>query len=171
MTRKYYYIDSSGPDTNLQLYSLQQAKLYWRALEDDLATDGHQVEHFHERCVFLICTIGLSVSQLLGQNVPDLSQRVPSPIKIFESLVDKYNLKVDLKSEFKEFINTYDQCRHFGLTNNGRRHWEVSQLTFEKTRKMYEFGLEIWRVVISIYKNDDANDLSELNIEQVEYDV
>lgn len=76
MTRRYYFIDSSGPDTNLQLYSLIQAKQHWSALKKDLEK-SEEVEQFHERCVFIICTIGLSVSQLLGQNVPNPKERMP----------------------------------------------------------------------------------------------
>jgi hypothetical protein len=82
----YYFIDSNGEDTNLQLYSLKQAKLYWADLERDLA-ESEEVEHFHERCVFVICTMGLSVSQLLGQNNPQPNERVPPPSTIFNSLV------------------------------------------------------------------------------------
>mgnify|MGYP007053801879 CR=1 FL=1 len=78
--RRYYFIDSSGEDANLQLYSLKQAKLQWAALQDDLSVSD-QIEHFHEKCVFIICTIGLSVSQLLGQNNPAPTDRVPSPTK------------------------------------------------------------------------------------------
>ncbi|WP_432695587.1 hypothetical protein ACQUQP_13670 [Marinobacterium sp. YM272] len=170
MTHHYYFIDSSGPDTNLQLYSLQQAKLYWLALENDIE-ENDQVEHFHERCVFIICTIGLSVSQLLGQNIPEPSERVPSPSKIFESLVDKHNLHDGLKKQFKEFIDTYDHCRHFGLTNNGSRHWEVSQVTLDTTKRVYEFGLLVWETVIGIYRKDSESELEDLDLEDIEHEL
>ena len=170
MTRHYYYIDSSGPDTNLQLYSLQQAKLYWSALERDLA-DSDQVEHFHERCVFIICTMGLSVSQLLGQNIPEPSGRVPSPSNIFGSLIDKHKLDAHLKDQFREFVDTYDQCRHFGLTNDGSRHWEVSQLTLDKTRKFYSFGLVVWETIIGIFRKDPDNELEELDLSGIEQEL
>ncbi|TWT19425.1 hypothetical protein FQY83_13855 [Luteimonas marina] len=164
---RYYFIDSSGEDTNLQLYSLKQAKHQWATLQDDLSA-GDQVEHFHERCVFLICTIGLSVSQLLGQNNPEPSDRVPSPKSIFDSLVDRHRLDSTLKSKFKEFIDTYDHCRHFGLTNDGSRHWQVSQVTLDKTRETYEFGLLVWDTVISIFRRDPKNELDELDLSVVQ---
>ena len=163
----YYYIDSNGEDTNLQLYSLKQAKIYWSALEYDLA-QAEDVEHFHERCVFVICTMGLSVSQLLGQNNPTLGSRVPSPRKIFDDLVDMHGLDSLLKRDFHDFIETYDQCRHFGLTNDGSRHWQVSQVTLDKTRKQYEFGLLVWEIVIDIYRRVPGNSLDYLNLDEIE---
>ena len=165
--RRYYLIDSNGEDTNLQLYSLKQAKLYWAALTNDLA-QGRDVEHFHERCVFIICIIGLSVTQLLGQNNPVPGNRVPSPSKIFESLVDEHQLAHELKDQFREFVDTYDHCRHFGLTSDGSRHWQVSQVTLEKTRKLYEFGLFVWSTVIGIYRRDPHNELDDLDLDGIE---
>ena len=163
----YYFIDSSGADTNLQLYSLKQAKLHWTALQSDLA-GGTGVEHFHERCVFVICTIGLSVSQLLGQNNPAPDERVPSPKRIFDSLVDRHALDPGLKPKFQEFIDTYDHCRHFGLTNDGSRHWQVSQVTLEKTRDLYEFGLSVWDIVIAVFRQDPQNQLDDLDLTVVQ---
>lgn len=170
MARHYYYIDSCGEDTNLQLYALKQAKLYWAALQHDL-TQVEDCDYFHERCIFIICTMGLSVSQLLGQNNPTPSGRVPSPKDIFEALVDKHGLKPELKQVFRDFIETYDRCRHFGLTNDGSRHWHVSQVTLDKTRELYEFGLEVWKAVIDIYRRDPESDLEHLNLDQVEKDL
>ena len=164
---RYYFIDSSGEDTNLQLYSLRQAQLYWAELQRDLL-DGDEVEHFHERCVFVICTIGLSVSQLLGQNNPAPDGRVPRPKDIFDSLVDRHSLEPTLKLRFKEFIDTYDQCRHFGLTNNGSRHWQVSQVTLDRTRELYEFGLTVWDTVISVFRRDPQNQLDDLDLTVVQ---
>lgn len=163
----YYYIDSDGgDDTNLQLYSLKQAKLYWNLLESEVSS-GQAVVHLPERCVFIINIIGISVSQLLGQNNPKPSKRVPSPDKIFNSLVDKHKLDPRLKGHFKEFIDTYDHCRHFGLTDDYSRHFQVSQVTFDKTRKIYEFGLLVWDTVIAIYRNDSKNELGELDLKGI----
>ena len=166
--RRYYFIDSDGvEDTNLQLYALKQAKLQWASLQNDLSASDH-VESFHERCVFLICTLGLSVSQLLGQNNPVPDERVPSPRNIFDSLVDTHALDQDLKLRFKEFIDTYDQCRHFGLTSDGSRHWQVSQVTPDKTRELYDFGLLVWEIVIDLFRRDPQNKLDDLDLAVVE---
>ena len=164
---RYYFIDSNGEDTNLQLYSLKQAKLHWASLQHDLSV-GDEVEHFHERCVFIICTIGLSVSQLLGQNNPSPTNRVPSPASIFESLVDTHGLDPGLKLKFHEFISAYDHCRHFGLTTDGSRHWQVSQVTLDKTRKLYEIGLLVWDTVVEVFRRDRENELDELDLTEVE---
>lgn len=165
----YYFIDSDGENTNLQLYSLKQAKLHWASLEGDLS-ESNQVEHFHERCVFIICTMGLSVSQLLGQNNPEPSERVPSPYEIFKSLVDKHRLDPNLKEQFKEFIDIYDHCRHFGLTSDGSRHWQVSQVTLDKTRNFYELGLLVWNTVIDIYRQDPESALEDLELEKIQFE-
>ena len=164
---RYYYIDTSGEDTNLQLYALKQAKLQWSSLERDLAEHEH-VQHFHERCVYLICTMGLSVTQLLGQNNPEPSDRVPSPNVIFQALLERYGLDPELKNQFKDFIDTYDQCRHFGLTNDGKRHWQVSQVTLDRTRTLYEFGLFVWEIVIELFRQDPQSELDELDLANIE---
>lgn len=165
--RHYYFINTSGENTNLQLYSLKQAKLYWAALQCDLSS-GYGVEYFHERCVFVICTIGLSVSQLLGQNNPAPSDSVPSPKKIFDALVDRHRLDPALKLKFKEFIDVYDHCRHFGLTNDGSRYSQVSQVTLDKTRTQYEIGILVWDTVIGVFRRDPQNQLDELDLSVVQ---
>lgn len=164
---RYYYIDSNGEDTNLQLYSLKQAKLQWVELQKELSQMG-EVENFHERCVFLICTIGLSVTQLLGQNNPNPFERVPSPKKLFESLVEANNLDPAFKYKFMQFIDTYDQCRHFGLTNDNSRHGQVSEITLKKTEELYKFGLLVWDIVIKIFRKDPQNELDELKLSVIE---
>lgn len=166
---RYYHLDSDGEDTNLQLYSLRQATSYWECLREDVAA-GDQVADFHERCVFVICTIGLSVSQLLGQNNPSPSHRVPPPTSIFETLVRTHSLDPTLSAKFSEFIGTYDQCRHFGLTHDGTRHFEVSQLTYAKAQQQYEFGLLVWKTIVGLYRKDPQNELDELNIDDLQHE-
>ena len=108
------------------------------------------------------------MSQLLGQNNPKPSARVPTPKSIFDSLVDRHGLDAKLKDKFKEFIDTYDHCRHFGLTNDGSRHWQMSQVTLNKTRETYEFGLLVWDTVISIFRRDPQNELDDLDLSAVQ---
>lgn len=165
---RYYHLDSSGDeDTNLQLYSLKQAKLQWTELERKVFSGG-SVPNLHERCVFIINILGISVSQLLGQNNPYPTNRVPTPRDIFKSLVQKHNLSDTLISEFDNFIDAYDSCRHFGLTADGSRHAQVSKFTYEETLNLYNFGLKVWDVVISIYKKDPENDLQDLDLPNIE---
>ncbi len=165
----YYFIDSNGENTNLQLYTLKQAKLYWANLERDLS-ENREVDYLHERCVFIICTIGLSVSQLLGQNNPEPSNQVPSPPIIFNSLVDKHGLDQSLKKKFQDFIKAYDHCRHFGLTIDGDRHLEVFKLSLENTRSIYDFGLFVWNIVIDAFRRDADSELNDLDLQRIEYE-
>jgi hypothetical protein len=164
--RRYYFIDSNGPDTNLQLYSLKQAKLYWEDLENEVA-ESDDVPDFHERCVFIVSTMGLSISQLLGQNNPTRGKKVPQPSQIFDSLIDKHGLDQALKARFQDFIDAYDHCRHFGLTEGDIRHFQVSQVTFDRTRSLYSFGLTVWDLVIEIYRKNPKNELEQLELENV----
>lgn len=166
---RYYYIDTNGDEkTNLQLYSLKQAKLYWAALEADLSHNTLTTD-IHERCAFIICTIGLSISQLLGQNHPSPEEgRVTRPKAIFDLLVTKHSLDIALKEKFKDFIDAYDHCRHFGLTSDNSRHVQVSQITVDKTRELYEFGLHVWQIVIDIYKHDKGCHLEGFHLEEIE---
>lgn len=163
----YYYVTTDGPDTNLQLYSLRQAHRYWSRLTADVA-EGSYVEDFQERCVFVVCTIGLSISQLLGQNNPAPTARVPPPSEIFESLVQKHNLDAALLPRFTEFIHAYDHCRHFGITDDHRRHHDVDRITLDRTKALYEFGLLVWKLVIEAYKHDTSNELDELDLDALE---
>lgn len=164
---RYYHLDSSGDeDTNLQLYSLKQAKLQWAEIERKVSSGG-LVPNLHERCVFIII-LDISVSQLLGENNPYPSNRVPAPMDIFKFLVQKHNLSDTLISEFENFIDAYNSCRHFGLTADGSRHAQVRKFTYEETLNLYNFGLKVWDVVISIYKKDPENDLQDLGFPNIE---
>jgi len=78
----YYHLDSTGEYTNLQLYSLRQAQRYWREIQQDYQKYGEDTENLKERCVFVIAALGLSISQLLGQNNPTLQKDVPSPRRL-----------------------------------------------------------------------------------------
>jgi len=150
----------------LQLFSLRQAAKYWVSLVDEVSA-GTFVEDFHERCVFVVCTIGLSVSQLLGQNVPVPTGRVPSPEAIFRALSNTHGLDPALATDFKRFVDRYDQCRHFGLTTDQARHHEVSKMTFQETKWVYEFGLKVWSLVVDVYRRDPLSELDELDIEAI----
>ena len=164
--RRYYFIDSNGEDTNLQLYSLKQAKLYWQRLEEELR-ETSEPEDLHERCVFVIATLGLSVSQLLGQNNPHPAKDVPSPWKAFQAIAEDASWTNDFANRFREFIDAYDHCRHFGVTTSNERHDQVASITVDRTRELYTIGLEVWDGVIEYYRRDPDNDLDELDLENM----
>lgn len=89
--RRYFHLDTAGvdgEDTNLQIYSLRKAKRDWAELVRDYAKYGDETDNLRERCVFVLATLGLSISQLLGQNDPDVGADVRHPIQIFDAFVE-----------------------------------------------------------------------------------
>jgi len=161
---RYYHLDTSGEHTNLQLYSLKQAMKYWNDLRGDVAAYGEDALHVRERCVFVLSCLGLSLSQLLGQNNPTPSDRVPFPIELVTAFVKEHGLDPQLNADFVRFNYFYNGCRHFGLSTNGSGYYRVDQLTFPVAEQCYSFGLDLWRTVISVFKQDPQNDLSAFDL-------
>ena len=161
MTNYYYHLITEGEDTNLQLYSFRQAKRYWNELRNEYAEFGENTEHLKERCVFVLATLGLSISQLLGQNNPTVQKDVPYPIDVFFEFVDAHGLDPSLKDDFKRFNYFYNGCRHFGRTISGKGYQRINQLTFQVAKECYEFGLRVWTIIIRVYDQDEESDLEE----------
>ena len=168
MVSRYYHLDTSGEDTNLQLYSLKQAMTYWEQLERDLEQHGEDAPNVRERCVFVLSNLGVSISQLLGQNNPNPSGCVPYPRDLVAAFVDKHELEPEIKTKFDRFNYFYNGCRHFGLTTTGKGYDRIDQLTIAVARECYEFGLELWRTVISVFREDPESDLDEFDPEYIE---
>ena len=167
----YYYLTSEGEDTNLQLHSFRQAKHYWRELRRDYAELAEDTEDLKERCVFVLATLGLSISQLLGQNYANLQKTVPYPIDLFTEFVDTHGLDPALKDEFETFNYFYNGCRHFGRTTSGKGHHRVNELTFSVAKNCFEFGLKVWRTVVQVYQQDGESDLEEFVDEELVNDA
>lgn len=170
MADKYYYLTSEGADTNLQLYSLRQALRLWRDLQNDYANYGEATEDLKERCVFALATLGLSISQLLGQNEPLPAGDVRVPKAIFLEFVDVHRLDPTLKSRFERFNYYYNGCRHFGLTTSGKGYKRTDELTFELAKECFEFGLEVWRVVVDVWRRTKGADLEEFDPTNLVFD-
>lgn len=164
----YYHLDSGGEHTNLQLYSLKQAIRTWKELAAEVQKYGDEVENIRERCVFVLATLGLSISQLLGQNNPTPSGSVPSPLDLFRSFVQHHALSQDLVERFERFNYFYNGCRHFGKTTTGRGYRSVDELSFAVAQECYEFGLEVWSVVIEVFRGKRDSDLDEFDIEHID---
>ena len=167
---RYYHLDSNGEDTNLQLYSLKQAMKYWEELQDDLSKYGEDASDVRERCVFILSNLGLSVSQLLGQNNPSPSARVPYPVELVSAFVDEHGLDPALKADFERFNYFYNGCRHFGLTTNGSGYDRIDQLTLPVAEECYGLGLDIWQAVMSVFRQDPKSDLSEFDLMKLDYE-
>jgi len=166
----YYHLDSGGERTNLQLFALKEAKRTWDGLAKEVLEYGEDVENLKERCVLALANLGLSISQLLGQNNPAPEAWVPPPLEILRKFVRHHGLSSDLVVRFERFNYFYNGCRHFGKTTTGRGYKSVDELTFTVARECYEFGLEIWSIVIGVYGRQPDSDLEGFDIENVSED-
>ena len=162
----YCYIDSTlGFATNLQLYSLRQAYRDWIYLQEH--NDNLTDEKIKEICVFITATLGLSLSQLLGQNFPGPHTRegVPAPKKLFENIMPKYfndtNKYNTLKNNFFELVDFYDASRHFGLDKDKKRHDKMDDITIYKVNDFLKTAFDIWDYIILFKKNEKNSQLYE----------
>jgi hypothetical protein len=150
----YYYRESWGVGTNLQLHSLRQA---WRLWGDLRQKQGFlKPSRITERCVVIIDLLGLSMSQLLGQNFSrSLEPRIPSLENLWKSFLGVVSLteekKESLKHRFQAFLVFYDDCRHFGTA----KHDKIDTLTLEATVEYVELALDIWDAVCGHFRTTD----------------
>ena len=124
------------------------------------------VENLKERCVFVLATLGLSISQLLGQNDPAIRDKVRYAIQIFDDFVDAHGLNPHLKTRFKQFNYFYNGCRHFGKTTGGAGYTRIDELTFPVAKECFEFGMEVWKTVIGVHRKEDESKLDELDLDE-----
>ena len=146
----YYHRSSPGMGTNLQLYSLRQAWKCWQ----DLCSQKHQLGEgkIRERCVHAVVLLGLSLSQLLGQNTALTSDSIPSPNKLLPVFLDETDIsdikKESLNSRFREFMDVYDACRHFGPP----KYQKLDNLDLKTTESFFNLTIEIWDIVIGHFE-------------------
>jgi len=150
----YYYRQSWGVGTNLQLHSLRQAWRLWGELQHKKEILKDRESRIRERCVVIVDLLGLSLTQLLGQNFGGTSTKIPPPKCLMSSFLKVVKLseqdKKDIADKFSDFLSFYDGCRHFGLP----KHEKINQLTFEITREFVELAIEIWDLVCSHFRSD-----------------
>jgi hypothetical protein len=75
----FYRLDSGLAVTNLQLFALYKATETWLEIKD---THEDYASQTRGPCAFVVATMGLSLSQLLGQNpvkIPHEDDGVASP--------------------------------------------------------------------------------------------
>ncbi|MBZ9974385.1 MULTISPECIES: hypothetical protein [unclassified Mesorhizobium] len=155
--------------TNLQLYALLQAKRYWNVLAADYLRDKQDTNDLVERCVFIVATLGLSVSQLLGQNDPAPTiGKIASPRSIWKRFVAKHGVTDVSTDEFEKFMEIYDACRHFGVSPDGLGHSRLEQLDFETTRRWYNVAHLIWLAVIKALRADPQNVIDVIEVDGFE---
>lgn len=159
---------ASALKTNLQVYSLGQAAKGWNDLEQAIAAVGYKgVDHFIERLAFILACLGLSLSQLLGQNSSSPEKdRIDQPgallSKTLTSSHADQTTRRRLNSTFQEFIRYYDSVRHFGRNRDEKHYRTIDGLTVQKLARFCLMTLEVWDVVLASYRDDDQNDLREI---------
>jgi len=166
----YCHLDSSEnlENTNLQLYSLQQAANGWNELVDVVANRGiDSVDHFRERLAFILSSLGLSLSQLLGQNCPSPEKdKMDQPGDLLGNLLTRAYVdritRGRLNRTFQDFLTYYGAVRHFGENKNEQNYRTVDQLKLGELDRFRLMTIEIWDVVIAMYREDQENDLGEI---------
>ncbi|RWH67069.1 hypothetical protein [Mesorhizobium sp.] len=168
LMRKYYEVSTDGIYTNLQLYTLVQAQRYWNALVADHLEQKDATEDLVERCVFIVAILGLSVSQLLGQNDPTPKERkIASPKDIWRRFASHHNVMEVSTIEFDQFIDVYDACRHFGVSPDGFAHARLEPLDIEATRRWYEVAHRVWMAVMKALRSDLQNVIEQLDLDSL----
>jgi len=165
----YCRIDSmlNLESTNLQLYSLQKAADEWNNLVDLIAEGGvDSVDRFRERLVFILVCFGLTLSQLLGQNCPSPQKdKMGQPGALLAGVLKRAHVdptrKRRLESTFRAFLSYYNAVRHFGENRNQRNYRTVDKLTLNELNRFRLFTIEIWDVVIEMYREDEKNEIDE----------
>jgi hypothetical protein len=165
--RYYCHVDSSGNfnDTNLQLYSLKKAAEEWNDLIDKAKETGiESVDFLKERFVFITNCLGLSLSQLIGQNSPSANRAKMEPLSIlFPRLLEGSGAddmtQERLKNMFEDFLTYYNAIRHFGEV----KYMVVDELTLDKLNCFRGMTVEIWDLVILKYRMDEENDIEEFS--------
>jgi len=146
----YYYRTSPGIGTNLQLYSLRQA---WRCWQD-LSSKKDQLGEgkIRERCVVTVVLLGISMSQLLGQNTPLTSDTIPPPRRLLQKFLDQTAIsnaqKENVIDRFGNFMDMYDDCRHFGPP----KHQKLDSLDLKATESFVDLTIEIWDIVLGHFE-------------------
>lgn len=161
----YYILDSSGDETNLQVYSLRQAARNWNELIDEIENpDIDYVPDLKERLTFILACLGLSLSQLLGQNGPcPTKENMDNPGTLLSTILKKSGIdrtiQKHLNKGFQDFLNYYGAVRHFGRNKDVTTYAKVDDITFSKLCQFKDLTIEIWDTILTIFKRNDENDL------------
>lgn len=158
----YCHLDSANriEGTNLQLYSLEKAAEEWNLLLEFVNNpDSYNTNSKVERIAFTISCLGLSLSQLIGQNCnSENSNRIPSPSVLLPNLLQEItdNETIErLIGHFDNFLIYYNAIRHFGTI----KHSIIEELTLEKLDNFCRMTIEIWDIIISKYRQNNESEL------------
>lgn len=165
----FCHLDSSGnlEHTNLQLYSLKKAAEAWNELLDAVKNVGlKDVDHLSERLAFILSCLGLSLSQLLGQNCPSPEKdKIDQPGELLSRILKKPSVdrttKRLLNSTFQNFLEYYGAIRHFGRNIDDKNYEIVQRLNINELNRFRKMTIQIWDLVISIYRQNKENDIDD----------
>ena len=146
-------------DVNLQLYALRKAAENWNDLVFSKRKQG-KVDQEKEKLVFILSCLGLSLSQLLGQNNLFFGKCIPEPMALLSKImaekgVDRIERNKFNKS-FKEFIDNYDAIRHFGQNEDDQKYKIVDELTVDKLKIFVRMSVKIWDLVCELHDADSV---------------
>ena len=151
----YCQLCSKDPmySSNIQLFSLSQGHRYWKELQRKKSNISDY--EITEYLVFIVVCLGTSISQLLGRNVTNYNQpnKVDYPKILFNKVYTKEHCR---KSEFYNFIDTYDACRHFGSI----KYPMISNLSISNCQSYFELIIYLWDEAVKTFINNgyDKND-------------
>lgn len=165
----FCYLDSSGDidHTNLQLYSLRQAARCWNELAEELSAYGEEgVEQIKERLVFIVNCLGLSLSQLLGQNWSSKDQKkMDEPGNLLSNILNSSHVKkVDkarLNKGFQDIFRVYGAIRHFGEVKDDENYRIVHELNLSVLKRYKRITVDLWDIVIAIQRSHDLNEIED----------
>ena len=161
----FYYRESWGIGTNLQLHSLRKAWRCWKDLQSKKDSLGES--RIRERCVVTVALLGLSVSQLLGQNVPINSKDMPPPRRLLQIFLNKTSLpkqqKTSVIKRYNRFLDFYDDCRHFGAP----KHERIGSLSLQDTEDFLYLAIEIWDLVLDRFRRSHNAPLQFKSISEI----
>jgi hypothetical protein len=165
----FCHLDSSGDldHTNLQLYSLKKAADAWNELLDGVTDAGlNGVDHLREHLAFIVSCLGLSLSQLMGQNCPSPDkEKMDQPGELLSSILNQTSVdrttKRLLNSTFGDFLKYYGAIRHFGRNLDDKNYEIVQKLTISELDRFRKMTIQIWDLVIGIYRQDKENDIDD----------
>jgi hypothetical protein len=165
--RYYCHLATDGVDsTNLQLYSLQQAAQCWNELAQYRASysSTEDIPHYRERLAFILSCFGLSLTQLLGQNVASGGKKKMAHVGdllaelLVQASVDRAT-KSKINKAFQEFLPFYNAVRHLGDSGNGEKYRKLDELTISHLDRFRQMTLQIWDTAIAMYQKDSENDI------------
>lgn len=161
----YCFRQSWGIASNLQLHSLRLAYELWANLQvrrnvpTNSGRSALRPARITERCVVIVDLLGLSLSQLLGQNFfSGIDNKVPGPRHLWTSFlgVAEFPNKKDINCKFRQLMNFYDDCRHFGIP----KHCKINELSFELTGEFVKLALDIWDLVCDHFNSKNPGAIS-----------